>query len=637
MYARSAVKPRPRTSKPQIWPAPIGGWIANRNLAQPSQPGAPQGAAILDNWFPTSTTAVLRRGKELYATLGAGVLDVTSLFSYVVGTQEKLFAATSSTIYDITTIATPFNWTLGTGTDTIVTDLGDTFGADSTTGKEVYTGLTGGDWVVVQFSITGGTYSIGVNGEDVGFIYDGVNFYPNVPNGIWKLDYNTGTVLFPVGATITGGTSGATATVVKTVGTAASGSLWLKSVTGTFAAAENITGSPSGSAKAVSAQTSLAPGVAFPGGFSLTTADLSFVWAYKNRLFFVQKDTLDTWYLAVDAIGGTLTRLPMGGNFQRGGSLLFGASWSLDSGASGGLSEQCIFATTEGEVAVFQGNNPADAAAWSRVGVYRIGKPLGNKAFIKAGGDVVIASSIGFVPLSQAIQRDYAALSPSAVSYPIEDAWNEATTLRGLTGWNCIVWPENQMVCVSPPTSGDSQPVLFVANARSGAWARFTNWHAKAMEVFKGQLYFGGPEGKVYAANVSGLDDGITFTGVYLPLFEDLGSSASLKIGELGWVAIRAKAKVNAKVTLRTDFDLSVPSPPDSSVAGTGNEWGVAIWGQSIWGAQVANVISQDWQSISGSGYAIALAVQVTSGSVVPTDAELIRSGITYQQAEIIT
>ena len=83
-----------------------------------------------------------------------------------------------------------------------------------------------------------------------------------------------------------------------------------------------------------------------PAITGVTTSLLSQVWAFKERLWFVEKDTLSVWYLAVNAVAGAATELPLKGIFQLGGSLLFGANWSLDSGD--GLDDVCIFVTTEG-------------------------------------------------------------------------------------------------------------------------------------------------------------------------------------------------------------------------------------------------------------------------------------------------
>src|SRR3546814_4932486 len=111
---------------------------------------------------------------------------------------------------------------------------------------------------------------------------------------------------------------------------------------------------------------------------------MSYVWVYKSRLWFAQKDSMTAWYMDnADSIGGTAEPFPLGGVFGLGGSLLFGSAWSIDSSSDSGLSEQNIFVSTEGEVAVYQGSDPGEAATWSKVGVYRIGKPLGARAHFR--------------------------------------------------------------------------------------------------------------------------------------------------------------------------------------------------------------------------------------------------------------
>lgn len=68
----------------------------------------------------------------------------------------------------------------------------------------------------------------------------------------WNLDYNNGTQAFVLGRTLTGQTSGATGYILAKTGTTATGTLTLKTVTGTFVHGEIIKGSGTngGSAKA---------------------------------------------------------------------------------------------------------------------------------------------------------------------------------------------------------------------------------------------------------------------------------------------------------------------------------------------------------------------------------------------------
>ncbi|MCZ4089330.1 hypothetical protein [Sinorhizobium psoraleae] len=57
---RPAAKLKPRIAQTTRFAAPIAGWKANENPANPS--AGPQGAIVLENIFPTATGAQIRRG-----------------------------------------------------------------------------------------------------------------------------------------------------------------------------------------------------------------------------------------------------------------------------------------------------------------------------------------------------------------------------------------------------------------------------------------------------------------------------------------------------------------------------------------------------------------------------------------------
>lgn len=516
------------------FPAPVGGWIANVNLSTPGarRPDGTKvnGAAMLENWFPTATGIRMRGGSQKYATVGDTTSDVVALFTYIAGNNQKLFACDEVGIYDITTVADP--------------DVSPSADVGSLTNDPHGIGLS-----VVQFATSGGTFLRVVNGADTSQVFDG--------------------------------------------------SSWSTS----------------------------------PAITGVTSSTLSYIWAFKQRIFAIQKDTLDAWYLPVDSIGGAMTKLPLGGVFAKGGSLMFGATWSLDTGA--GLGEQCVFVTDQGEVAVFQGTNPGDAAAWSKVGVYQIGRPRGPKAFIRAGGDLVIATDIGFIALSQAFQRDVAALSPSAVSYPIEDAWNDAVAANSFAGWNCAVWPAKQMVLVALHAEPGEIGTMYAANARTGAWGKFTGWNGHSLVVFGDRCFFGSAEGKVIECEVTGADQGVAYTATCVPLFDSMKSPASLKTGMMARAVLRAPAPVRALLSLQKDYNIVLPTAPDDISVLAGDLWGTGIWGTSLWGTEPTKNTYKDWQPVNGSGDALSVATQITSGGTAPPAVDLVQTDLTYEMGDV--
>lgn len=535
---RPTAAQKPRASQNMMFPAPVGGWIANRSKALPRQQGQAPGAQLLENMFPTSTGIKLRRGTRRWATVGIGADPVFSLFTYTVGSQEQLFAATMSTIYDITNITDP--------------EPGET----SDPGITMLTGQTNGDWVVCPIRTAAGTFLRGVNGSDTPWVYDGAAF----------------------------------------------------------------------------TQT---PALTFPDGSQAAPRDLSFVWTFKLRMFFIRKDTLDAYYLPVNQIGGELTAFPMGSIFQLGGSLLFGASWSLGTGGAGGLSAQCVFVTTEGEVAVYQGSNPDDAQDWSLVGVYRIGRPLGKQAFIRAGGDIIVATTIGLLPLSAAVQLDYAALAGGAVSSPIEEAWKETVQRRGLGDWQCITWPDEAMVMVAPPST-DGQQVL-VANSSTGAWCRFTGFNPRCFTTWRGGLYFGSDGGQVVQFGVTGSDQGSTYTGRYMGLFDDLQMPAQRKIAKFARASLQSTVEITPAISVSFDWNANFPPAPNAEPVQNDSVWDGANWDEGMWDSDALTVSYERWTSVGGSGARVAPVLQLTSGSTIPVDAELIAFELTFSTGDIVT
>lgn len=620
---------RQRTSAIKMFPAPSSGWIANQNLAV-NAPRSLLGAHVLENFFPTATGIEIRNGSAIYATLGLGDSDVTAIFDYNNGNVKRLFASTATTVYDITNIISPINYRLSTGTDEIVDDVGNYIGQQSTVGMEVIENQNGGNWIVTQFATTGGTYLVAVNGEDPMQIFDGEYWFPIDEDDIYTLAYDALTADFSENTTITGATSGATAYILHVEKSVTSGTLYLTDVTGTFQDNEIISGG--GGSATVN-------GVAAPYYVGVTGVDtslFSYVWSYKNRLYFIEKESTNVWYLPVDSIGGAAEVFRMGGEFSEGGKLLIGSGWSLDTSGDGGLSEQCIFITDEGQVVAYQGLSPEPDQGWSRVGGYKIGKPLGSLAWIRAGGDIIVATDIGDVPLSQAVNRDIAALSPVAVSYPIETEWNRTVDERRSLPWHCVVWPERQMVIVAPQVVEDLPPMAFVANARTGAWAKFTNWNIKCLCVYDGRLFFGSSDGKVIEAYVTGMDEGSPFTARALPLFNDLGSPASLKSAKIARAVTRGTNDANPKLSVMRDYEVSFTAPPPAPIISGSGVWGGAIWGQSEWGGIADKKTQQKFTSVSKLGYSLSVGMQITSGSLTPLDTELVRLEMTYETTDIV-
>jgi len=134
----------------------------------------------------------------------------------------------------------------------------------------------------------------------------------------------------------------------------------------------------------------------------VTSSDLIHVALFKNRLFFVEKNSAEIHYLPVQSIGGALAAYPLGAVFKKGGYVNAIYTWTLDAGQ--GSDDHLVVISSKGEIAVFSGTDPSSAADWRLVGVFALGVPLGRRCGIKYAGDLLINCVEGVMPLSRALQ-----------------------------------------------------------------------------------------------------------------------------------------------------------------------------------------------------------------------------------------
>ena len=516
---------RQQQSQSHLFPAPRRGLIRNDALAVPEG----EGAEVMNNFFPTTQGARMRGGLQRHAILTG---DVEYLAAYDSGNNDQLFAADGTSIYNITTPADP---------DVVPT-------AD-------VTGQTSGDYSSVQFTTSGGTFLVMVNGADEMQLYDGTS---------WQ--------------------------------------------------AVNAGSSP----------------ISITG---VTTSDLSFVWKFKSRLFFIQDLSLSFWYLPVDSVGGAAAEFPLGGVFQRGGTLLFGVTWSLDAGD--GLDDVCAFVTTEGEIAVYQGTDPSSANTWSLVGVYQTGRPLGKNSWFRAGGDVAIGTDDAIIPISGLVRADRAAVQAGAITYPIEELWRETVDARrGIGAFNMQIWYAESLLVVGVPGTAAMDTFCLISNIRTGAWAMYTGWDVGAVEVFLDRLYIGGANNRVYEANVGGEDDDQTFSAVILPRFDTFGQSEEKQAVSCRLSAIR-RAPVSFQLFCNSDWQVNLPTNLSADPDVVSGLWDVGLWDEALWDAQENRVRISEWRAVLSSGYSLSPGLQITSGRTTQPDIEVISLELLYKTGKI--
>lgn len=355
-------------------------------------------------------------------------------------------------------------------------------------------------------------------------------------------------------------------------------------------------------------------------GSGLTTSDLTHVWVYNDRLFFVEEGSMDIWYLPVGQYTGTATKLSMQGTFDSGGSVFMGGVFGFESGD--GINDYCIVISTEGQVALFQG---ADPASWTLVGTYRIAEPIGKNAWMRAGGDFLVATVEGIIPISAAIRKDPAALSVNAITNRIEPDWLDAVTDRRSLPFSIQRWNEGNLAIVSTPAPSEAEAdISYIVNLETGAWTTY-DWDSHCASTYSQRLYWGDGAGKVYEAENGGSDNGNLYTcQMGLPFYTITGVDG-LKTTTLARGFFKSKTLFTSQLSVSVDYQSAFPAAPSSPSLVAVDVWDSGLWDTAIWDATLYETATTNWEHVAGKGDAFSPQLQMSFGTTFKPDVEFVK------------
>ncbi len=334
------------------------------------------------------------------------------------------------------------------------------------------------------------------------------------------------------------------------------------------------------------------------------TADAIHINNFKNRVWFIEKNTFNAWYLPVASIGGAANNLDLSGLFKLGGYLMAMANWTIDNAS--GVDDYAAFITSEGEVALYKGTDPSSSTTWALVGTFRMGRPIGRRCFCKAGADVLVITTDGAFPLSKALLTDRSQLNLAATDKISTIFNNDIRTYGGLYGWQPIIHPFGQKLIVNVPTTEGQVSHQYVMNTSNGSWARFTGWSAVCWEVLGDDLYYGSSDG-VYQADIGNNDNGSEITCVAQQAFSYFGNRTGIKKWSMARCIFTSNGNVTPAVLLNVDFATDRTTVPPSFTDNVGSTWDIAPWDTSSWTR--GDSIIKNWQTVTGVGYAGGIRV----------------------------
>lgn len=338
----------------------------------------------------------------------------------------------------------------------------------------------------------------------------------------------------------------------------------------------------------------------------VTPADIVYVMAHQSRLWFAFNNSLTVGYLAINGIAGAVSTFELGGLCSKGGTLTAMGSWTRDGGS--GPDDVACFITSEGEVILFSGNNPAAADAWTLVGVFSIGKPIGRRCVEKVGADLIVTTQDGAIPLSIFLPIDQVGSRGKALSDNIQNHFlRDARTYGAVFGWESIHYPQGSYAAFNVP-HGSTTSKQYVVNTQTGAWASFEGQNAACWSLFNGDLYFGQTTGGIVKKADTGTnDDGENIDWKIRPAFDYLGAKGVNKLVTMCRPHFSANGSPSYAIDLNVDFSNINPTSVPSATVLNGALWDVSNWDEADW-TDVA--IIEEWTTVNGYGDAVSPTIR---------------------------
>ena len=386
-----------------------------------------------------------------------------------------------------------------------------------------------------------------------------------------------------------------------------------------------------------------------PTGFNVKGLDPKLflnITLHQRRLWFVEKNSLRMWYLPPDQIGGVLEEFDLGPVMGLGGTLVTMASWTVDAGQ--GMDDYAAFISSEGQVAIYVGSDPGSITTWTLQGVFSVGSPIGLRCATKYGGDVIVITRDGLLPLSKALQSTRVN-SQVNLTDKIQHLISSLISAFGeARGWETFLFPNENQVWVTVPTPDAVR--VFSMNTISGAWCEYAGMSIASVCLYDDQPLFGTRDGRV-GLGWTGYLDGVTLaTGegteiaasvvtaynyfgepgrnkrwvLARPIFQS-GSVPASSIGVLldfEYTGTPELVSQNTAPSVQTQAFGAQPLTPGTFGAGpsvtpfataASSQWNAAVWNGSNWPESSSRY--RNWVSISGIGYCAALSIDVVQGN----------------------
>lgn len=340
----------------------------------------------------------------------------------------------------------------------------------------------------------------------------------------------------------------------------------------------------------------------------ITLSNLINVASYKERLYFVEKNSMKFWYGNTQAVGASaLNSFDLQYVMRRGGYLMFAGSYTNQVSQT---SQDLFWAiSSEGEIVCYSGSSPA-SDAWGLVARFIIGKPLGYRAFIRINNDVWILTQQGIISISSLFESDpeqaLNVISARINPFIAQAAKQYAVSPR----WHGAFWPQGRRIFVNIPSS-ETTCKMMVYSIDTRGWCTYQLGNVSdgiTITVADGTPYYGSATGRIFTGESGYTDNGIPITFKGRGAFSFFGSRGNYKAFKDIRPLLKTARGISLGCSLDTNFATSSTTDVITTGPGTVTPWG-SLWG-SPWSSVQEYVF--DRFAVRGQGHSAAVRFQGT-------------------------
>lgn len=360
------------------------------------------------------------------------------------------------------------------------------------------------------------------------------------------------------------------------------------------------------------------------GGTEISGVDpalFSFVTIFKNRVWFVERESGNAWYLASGAIYGAATKFNFGNKFHHGGHLVALYSWTVDGGE--GVDDYLIAISSGGDVIVYKGSDPATATDWFQHGSWFIGPPpVGRRVAGSFSGELYLLSAYGIIPMSKLLSGTLVQLQEVQLSRKISPIINTIMAITsGDYGWEIRLVPTENILLVSSPKREGFDYTQFAYSLNTPGWCIFRDIPYYTGDSWEGTFYFSDTDGNVYqytgsqdAVDIDG-ENGVDITWAGLMSFQGFGADGLFKRVQFIRPIFISESSPSLAVEARYDYNLTEVFGAGSASPIGGALWDFALWDVGTWAGEFSVV----QPVFGGSNMGRVLSVGFEGNSNAPT------------------